>query len=82
MGKTSHPTTKILTLAIKAYQFFLRPLIGSRCRFYPSCSTYAIEAIQTHGSICGCYLSIKRLFRCHPWNPGGIDQVPEKKPIC
>jgi putative membrane protein insertion efficiency factor len=74
--------TRAITLIIKAYQYLLSPLLGQRCRFYPSCSTYSIEAMQTHGSIRGCYLTLRRILRCHPWHPGGIDLVPEKKPIC
>lgn len=63
---------------IGGYQFLLSPLFGPRCRFYPSCSTYAIEAIQTHGVVKGCYLMCRRLLRCHPLNPGGIDPVPNR----
>lgn len=79
MGKITNTISKFFTLTIKAYQYLLNPLLGQRCRFYPSCSSYAIEAIQIHGNIHGCYLSLRRILRCHPWNPGGIDQVPEKK---
>lgn len=82
MGKITLSISKILTLIIRAYQYILSPFFANRCRFYPSCSSYSIEAIKTHGTIRGCYLSLRRIVRCHPWHPGGIDLVPEKKPTC
>lgn len=66
--------------AIHAYQRFLSPLLGARCRFYPSCSSYAAEAISVHGLARGGWLAAKRLGRCHPWNPGGLDYVPGTRP--
>ncbi len=51
-------------------------LRGARCRFFPTCSTYAVEAVQVHGGMRGSWLAIRRLGRCHPWNPGGVDRVP------
>ncbi|MHB1946717.1 MAG: membrane protein insertion efficiency factor YidD [Gammaproteobacteria bacterium] len=71
----------MLTLIIRGYQFLLSPLLGNRCRFYPSCSCYAHDAIQLHGSLRGCYLALKRILRCHPWHPGGIDPVPERNSL-
>ena len=65
----------ILLLLIRIYQWTISPLIGNHCRFYPSCSHYAAEALQKHGAIKGSYLTVKRLCRCHPWNPGGVDPV-------
>jgi uncharacterized protein len=65
----------ILTL-IRAYQRGLSPLLGPRCRFYPSCSQYAWEAVSTHGVGRGLLLALGRLARCHPLHPGGIDPVP------
>ncbi len=53
-------------------------MLGNRCRFYPTCSSYALEALQVHGTIKGSYLSLRRLLKCHPFNEGGIDPVPEK----
>jgi putative membrane protein insertion efficiency factor len=53
-------------------------MLGSNCRFYPSCSSYSVEALQSHGAIIGSYLTLKRLLKCHPFNQGGIDNVPEK----
>jgi len=66
----------VLRILIRAYQLVLSPLLGPRCRFYPSCSHYAIEAIETHGALRGSWLSAKRICRCHPFNPGGFDPVP------
>jgi putative membrane protein insertion efficiency factor len=64
---------------IRAYRYFLSPWIGYHCRFHPSCSCYATEAIELHGLGKGSYLSLRRVLRCHPWHPGGIDLVPLKK---
>ncbi|MEI6544781.1 MAG: membrane protein insertion efficiency factor YidD [Methylococcales bacterium] len=70
---------RILLIAIiKGYKFLISPLLGSNCRFYPSCSSYSLEALQRHGAIIGSYLTLKRLLKCHPFNEGGIDPVPEK----
>jgi len=63
---------------IRFYQKLISPLFGQNCRFYPSCSCYAHTAITKHGAVRGGWLAIKRIGRCHPWNPGGIDHVPEK----
>jgi len=70
---------KILTILIRGYQLLISPWLGSHCRFYPTCSEYALIAIKTHGAFRGLVLSIKRIFRCHPWHPGGFDPVPERK---
>ena len=67
---------KLLVLIVRGYQLFISPLLGPRCRFHPTCSHYAIEALQTHGALKGTWLSLKRLGRCHPLNPGGYDPVP------
>ena len=66
----------VLKILIRAYQLLLSPLIGPCCRFYPSCSHYAIEAIESHGSLRGAWLTLKRISRCHPWHEGGFDPVP------
>lgn len=71
---------RLLALPIRAYQLVLSPLLGARCRFYPSCSAYAVEALTTHGALRGSWLAGRRLLRCHPWNPGGVDHVPERSP--
>ena len=68
---------KILILPIRAYQYLLSPWVGNQCRFTPSCSHYAVEAIEQHGALKGMLLSLKRLACCHPWHAGGHDPVPE-----
>ena len=71
--------TGLLVGVIRLYQRAISPLFAPRCRFHPTCSTYAMEAIATHGAARGTWLALKRIARCHPWNPGGIDPVPERK---
>ncbi|MBC7452374.1 MAG: membrane protein insertion efficiency factor YidD [Massilia sp.] len=68
--------TTLLVWLLRAYQLLLSPMLGQNCRFYPSCSSYAIEAIQTHGAAHGAHLALRRVCRCHPWNDGGFDPVP------
>jgi putative membrane protein insertion efficiency factor len=68
--------TRLLLLLVRGYQLFISPLLGPRCRFYPSCSAYAVTALQTHGALRGSWLAVRRLGRCHPWNPGGVDHGP------
>lgn len=68
--------TRVLLLLVRGYQVAISPLLGPRCRFYPSCSTYAVQALQAHGALRGSWLAVRRLGRCHPWNPGGVDHVP------
>ena len=67
-------------LLIKGYRFFVSPLLGQNCRFYPSCSAYAEEALTLHGLLKGSWLSAKRIGCCHPWHAGGYDPVPPKTP--
>jgi putative membrane protein insertion efficiency factor len=66
----------LLLLALRAYQYTFRPLFGANCRFYPSCSDYAREAIERHGAARGVWLAARRVARCHPYHPGGYDPVP------
>ncbi len=65
-----------LIFLIKQYQRFLSPMLGTSCRFYPTCSTYALQCYQNYGLVTGSLLSIKRLCKCHPFHPGGLDEVP------
>lgn len=71
---------RLLLAALRLYQGFLSPLMPSACKFYPSCSRYAYEAIGTHGARRGSWLALRRLARCRPFSPGGIDPVPEREP--
>jgi len=67
---------RLLLLPLRFYQRWISPALGPRCRFAPSCSHYAAEALQVHGPLRGSWLAGRRLLRCHPWNPGGHDPVP------
>ncbi|MBH67550.1 MAG: membrane protein insertion efficiency factor YidD [Rhodospirillaceae bacterium] len=68
----------LLKAAIRAYRYTLSSLIGNQCRYYPTCSVYAIEALDTHGTAVGLRFALKRLARCHPWGQSGVDPVPPK----
>lgn len=67
---------------IRTYQYLLSPWVGQHCRFYPSCSCYAVTAIERFGAWRGLALALRRIGRCHPWHAGGVDSVPEKLPRC
>ncbi len=71
---------RILILLIRAYQVCLSPFLGQNCRFYPSCSAYCMEAITRHGCLKGMVLSLKRILKCQPFHPGGVDYVPGCEP--
>lgn len=77
MAKIGKALQSIPIAVIKLYQWFISPLLGPRCRFYPSCSHYACEAIEKHGTIKGVGLAAQRIARCHPGSEGGFDPVPE-----
>ena len=68
----------LLIQLIKAYRYLLSPWLGAHCRFHPTCSCYAITAIERFGALRGSAMALRRLLRCHPWHPGGIDPVPEE----
>ena len=68
--------TWLLSLPVRIYRGVLSPLLPPSCRFHPSCSAYALEALEHHGPARGLWLTARRLGRCHPWNPGGLDPVP------
>jgi uncharacterized protein len=80
VNPVSRLLAQLLVLPIRVYQLVVSPLLGPRCRFYPSCSAYAVEAITTRGAVVGLWLTARRLLRCHPWNPGGLDPVPPRRP--
>jgi putative membrane protein insertion efficiency factor len=71
---------RLLMGGVKAYRYLLSPWLGSACRFEPTCSSYALQALQKHGAAAGSYLASARLLRCHPWCAGGADAVPSTKP--
>lgn len=73
------PAAALLSGAVRVYQLTLRPVIGASCRFEPSCSAYAREALSCHGAVRGGTLAARRILRCHPFNPGGYDPVPPLK---
>jgi hypothetical protein len=73
------PLAAALSLLIQAYQRFLSPFTGASCRFYPSCSQYALEAINEHGALKGTWLAFRRVTKCHPFNPGGVDHIPPSR---
>ncbi|HYL10021.1 MAG TPA: membrane protein insertion efficiency factor YidD [Candidatus Acidoferrales bacterium] len=73
------PGVRAALAALRCYQAFLSPLMMGSCRFYPSCSQYAYEAIEVHGVATGAWLALKRLLRCHPFARGGVDAVPAKE---
>ncbi|MER2599262.1 MAG: membrane protein insertion efficiency factor YidD [Caldilineales bacterium] len=66
----------LLVTLLRAYQRFLSPLLGNNCRFHPTCSHYMLEAVERHGAAKGLWLGLRRIGRCHPFNPGGYDPVP------
>ena len=68
----------LLLILLKGYKFAISPMLGQNCRFYPSCSDYAAEAIREYGACKGSFMAGKRLCKCHPWHPGGVDIVPPK----
>jgi putative membrane protein insertion efficiency factor len=76
------PLAHLARAFILLYRWTLSPLLGPRCRFYPSCSAYALEAVDLYGALRGGWLALRRIGRCHPWHPGGYDPVPVRADRC
>lgn len=72
----------LVSLPIVLYRWLISPVIGPRCRFLPTCSEYALEAVRTHGALRGGWLALRRIGRCHPWGGDGYDPVPPQGPSC
>jgi putative membrane protein insertion efficiency factor len=81
MAKIDRILSKLIILMLKSYRFFISPLFGSHCRFYPSCSLYAKTAIEQHGFLLGIGLTLRRILRCHPFCEGGYDPVKLSKKL-
>jgi len=77
-GRTASVPARLLMVPIAGYRRFVSPLLPPRCRFAPSCSEYALTAVAEHGAARGLWLAVKRIARCHPFNPGGYDPVPDR----
>jgi putative membrane protein insertion efficiency factor len=67
---------RLVVVLIRFYQYAISPFLGRSCRYHPSCSEYAVEAVEKYGALKGSWLAVKRVGRCHPWHPGGYDPVP------
>ncbi len=74
------PLARVLLVPVHVYRKVISPLFPPTCRFYPSCSAYAVEALTVHGAARGSWLTVRRLLRCGPWHPGGLDPVPPRSP--
>ncbi|GAB4290872.1 MAG: membrane protein insertion efficiency factor YidD [Roseovarius sp.] len=74
------PLARLLALPVHAYRLLLSPWIGGHCRYQPTCSAYALEALERHGALRGGWLALRRILRCHPWGASGLDPVPDPPP--
>lgn len=79
MGKITSKVQIVAIGVIRLYRYLISPWLGFHCRFHPSCSHYAMDAIKGHGLLKGVWFALRRLLRCHPWHPGGYDPVPGEK---
>ncbi|SDC80189.1 membrane protein insertion efficiency factor YidD [Actinokineospora iranica] len=73
------PVARVLLVPVRVYRRWISPALPPACRFYPSCSAYAVEALTVHGALRGSWLALRRLLRCGPWHPGGLDPVPPRR---
>jgi putative membrane protein insertion efficiency factor len=71
------PLARIVALPVRAYRLVFSPWVGHNCRYHPTCSAYALEALEKHGALRGSWLAARRILRCHPWGGSGVDEVPE-----
>jgi len=71
---------KLLSLPVRAYRLLLSPWVGNSCRYQPTCSAYALDALEKHGAVRGAWLAVRRIARCHPWGGSGFDPVPQENP--
>ena len=71
------PMARVAAVPVRAYKLVISPFIGANCRYQPTCSVYALEALERHGALKGGWLAVRRMARCHPWGGSGIDNVPE-----
>lgn len=78
-GRHGSPAARLLIAPIRFYQRFITPYTPATCRYYPTCSSYAVTALRQHGAVRGTWLTVRRLGRCHPWSTGGIDHVPPRR---
>ena len=78
MEKNRVTMRSVLRILIRGYQLIVSPWLGPRCRFHPTCSNYALEAVDRHGGLRGGWLALRRIGRCHPFHPGGFDPVPDR----
>ncbi len=72
------PFARLLSLPVWAYRLIFSPWVGHNCRYQPTCSAYALEALERHGGFRGTWLTLRRISRCHPWGGSGVDEVPDK----
>jgi putative membrane protein insertion efficiency factor len=70
---------RLIVALLFLYRRFVSPLLGRHCRYEPTCSAYAVEAVTSYGAVTGSWMAIKRIGRCHPWGPGGLDPVPARR---
>ncbi|MDN5749925.1 MAG: membrane protein insertion efficiency factor YidD [Pseudonocardia sp.] len=77
---SASPAARPLIAVLRGYQTYVSPAFPPVCRFHPTCSSYAVEALQVHGAVRGTWLTFRRLLKCAPWHPGGIDPVPARRP--